>query len=62
MTAASRPAPEGPILGSLGATHLNAPIVAMATTPTGNGYWLTASDGGGVFAFGPAPYLGSAAA
>jgi uncharacterized delta-60 repeat protein len=38
--------------------RLNRPIVAIAATPTGNGYWLTAADGG-VFAFGDAPYLGS---
>jgi len=44
--------------GSLGALHLQAPIVAMAATPDGGGYWLVASDGG-VFAFGDAPFLGS---
>jgi hypothetical protein len=32
----------------------------MAATPSGDGYWLTARDGG-VFAFGDAPYHGSAA-
>ena len=30
----------------------------MAATPTGNGYWLVAADGG-VFAFGDAPFYGS---
>jgi hypothetical protein len=30
----------------------------MAATPDGNGYWLTASDGG-VFAFGDAQFFGS---
>ena len=30
----------------------------MAPTPTGQGYWLVASDGG-VFAFGDAPFYGS---
>jgi hypothetical protein len=44
--------------GSLGAVHLNQPIVGMAATPTGAGYWLVASDGG-VFAFGDARYFGS---
>jgi subtilase family serine protease len=36
--------------GSLGGTHLNAPIVGMASTPDGHGYWLVASDGG-IFSF-----------
>ena len=30
----------------------------MAATPTGNGYWLAASDGG-IFAFGDARFFGS---
>lgn len=37
--------------------NVNAPIVGMAATPTGKGYWLVAADGG-VFAFGDAVYLG----
>jgi ribosomal protein L24E len=37
---------------------LNQPIVGMAATPTGNGYWLVASDGG-IFAFGDAKFRGS---
>jgi len=32
--------------GSMGGIHLNQPIVGMASTPDGNGYWLVASDGG----------------
>ena len=44
--------------GSTGALHLNAPVVGMAPTPDGNGYWLVASDGG-VFAFGDAAFEGS---
>ena len=36
------------------------PVVGMAATPDGNGYWLVASDGG-VFAFGDAPFYGSLA-
>jgi len=36
--------------GSTGAVPLNKPIVGMAPTRTGRGYWLVASDGG-VFAF-----------
>ena len=42
--------------GSAGATHLNEPIVGMASTPDGRGYWLVASDGG-VFAYGDARIL-----
>ena len=41
-----------------GAQPLNAPIVGMATTPDGGGYWLVASDGG-VFTFGDAGFYGS---
>ncbi len=40
--------------------HLNQPVVGMATTHDGGGYWLVASDGG-VFAFGDAVFYGSAA-
>jgi hypothetical protein len=32
----------------------------MAATPSGNGYWLVASDGG-VFSFGDAGFEGSTA-
>jgi hypothetical protein len=44
--------------GSLGGTHLNAPIVGMASTPDGHGYWLVAADGG-VFSGGDATFYGS---
>jgi hypothetical protein len=37
---------------------LNKPVVGMAATPDGGGYWLVASDGG-VFAFGDATFEGS---
>ena len=47
-----------PFLGSLGAAHLNKPIVGIAATSTGNGYWEVASDGG-IFNFGDAGFLGS---
>jgi hypothetical protein len=47
--------------GSMGATHLNAPIVGMGVTPDGGGYWLVASDGG-VFSFGDAKFFGSTGA
>ena len=38
--------------------HLEKPIIGMEGTPSGNGYWLVASDGG-VFAYGDAPFYGS---
>jgi hypothetical protein len=47
-------------LGSMGATSLSAPVVAIAATPDGLGYWEAAADGG-VFAFGDATYLGGLA-
>jgi hypothetical protein len=46
--------------GSMGGAPLHAPIVGMAPTATGRGYWLAAADGG-LFAFGDAGYYGSAA-
>ncbi len=47
--------------GSTGALTLNKPIVGMAQTPDGGGYWLVASDGG-IFTFGDATFLGSTGA
>jgi hypothetical protein len=41
--------------------QLNAPIVGMAATPDGGGYWLVASDGG-IFTFGDAQFHGSTGA
>ncbi|MGH9066019.1 MAG: right-handed parallel beta-helix repeat-containing protein [Acidimicrobiales bacterium] len=38
--------------GSAGAMHLAQPIVGMAATPDGRGYWLVGGDGG-VFTFAP---------
>jgi hypothetical protein len=46
--------------GSTGAIRLVRPVVGMAATPTGKGYWLVASDGG-VFCFGDARFAGSGA-
>lgn len=37
---------------------VNAPVVGMAATPTGKGYWLTCADGG-VFSFGDAAFFGA---
>jgi hypothetical protein len=45
----------------MGGHHLNAPIVAIAATPSGQGYWLVAADGG-IFAFGDAVFDGSTGA
>src|SRR6185437_3266362 len=39
--------------------QINQPMVGMASTPDGNGYWLVAADGG-VFTFGDAGFFGSA--
>jgi N-acetylmuramoyl-L-alanine amidase len=44
--------------GSTQNMRLNAPIVGMASTPKGKGYWLVANDGG-VFTFGNAKFYGS---
>jgi hypothetical protein len=41
-----------------GPAHLNQPIVGMAPTGDGKGYWNVASDGG-LFAFGDAGFYGS---
>ncbi len=43
--------------GSGADTHLNAPVVGMASTPAG-GYWLVGSDGG-VYSYDGAPFFGS---
>ncbi len=48
-------------LGSVASARLNRPIVDMAATPSGRGYWLVASDGG-IFSFGDAHYYGSTGA
>lgn len=44
--------------GGLATKTLNKPVVGIATTPDGKGYWLAAADGG-VFSFGSAPFEGS---
>ncbi len=45
-------------LGDLTTVNLNEPIVGMATTPSGGGYWMVASDGG-IFSDGDAAFYGS---
>ena len=40
---------------------VNRPIVGMAATPDGKGYWLVASDGG-IFTYGDAAFYGSTGA
>ena len=52
-----------PTLGSPAASGLTLakPIVDMAATPDGEGYWLVASDGG-VFTYGDARFYGSTGA
>ncbi len=57
-TAASSPSATPPSTARPGAMHLNQPIVGMAATTTGHGYWLVASDGG-IFTFGDAGFHGS---
>jgi cell wall-associated NlpC family hydrolase len=44
--------------GSTGSVRLDRPIIGMASTPDGRGYWLFASDGG-IFTFGDAAFYGS---
>ena len=44
--------------GSTGSTDLHRPIVGMTSTPTGDGSWLVASDGG-IFSYGDAGFHGS---
>ncbi len=34
-----------PFFGSTGSMRLNSPVVAMAAHPSGQGYWMVASDG-----------------
>ena len=46
-------------LGDLSIRTLNQPVVGMAQTAHGGGYWLVASDGG-IFAYGDAGFFGSA--
>ena len=45
-------------LAQPGAARLNQPIVGMASTPDGKGYWEVAADGG-IFSYGDAHFYGS---
>jgi hypothetical protein len=42
----------------MGGQPLNQPIVGMAATPDGGGYWMVSADGG-IFSFGDARFHGS---
>jgi len=48
-------------IGANALAHANAPVVAVASTRDGGGYWLAGRDGG-VFAYGDAAFFGSAGA
>ena len=50
-----------PALGSSRAEDIGGRIVGVASTPSGQGYWQVASDGG-IFSFGDARFAGSAGA
>src|SRR5438445_726254 len=45
--------------GAPGSPALQQPVVGMAATPSGGGYWLVAADGG-IFTFGNARFRGAA--
>ena len=49
---------DATFFGSTGSIRLNKPVVGMAATPSGHGYWLVASDGG-IFSYGDATFFGS---
>jgi len=48
------------LTGLHGSRPLNKPVTGIIPSPDGAGYWVTAADGG-VFNFGDAPFVGSAA-
>ena len=48
----------GASLGTNALTNPKAPVVGMAATPDGEGYWMVASDGG-IFSLGDARSYGS---
>ena len=57
---AAEPVPFGDagFFGSMAGTRLAAPVVGMAATADGQGYWMVGADGG-VFSFGDAGSYGS---
>ena len=57
-TAASSPTATRTSTAAPGAMRLNQPVVGMAATPDGGGYWLVAADGG-IFSYGDAQFFGS---
>ena len=57
-TAGSSPSATPPSSAPPGGMRLNKPIVGMAATPDGEGYWLVASDGG-IFGIGDRRVHGS---
>ena len=57
-TAASPTSAEPSFEGSADSLALVRPVVGMAATPDGHGYWLVASDGG-IFSYGDAGFYGS---
>jgi N-acetylmuramoyl-L-alanine amidase len=65
--AAASPPPNGAVpfgstaLGANAVSNPNAPIVGMAATPDGGGYWLVGDDGG-IFSYGDAHFFGSTGA
>jgi N-acetylmuramoyl-L-alanine amidase len=74
VAASSPPADSSPVLapdsvvpfgttavGTNAVSDPNAPIVGMAATHDGNGYWLVGSDGG-IFSYGDATFFGSTGA
>lgn len=48
---------NAPFFGSMSGKPLNAPIVGICATNSGQGYWLVGADGG-IFGFGDAAYYG----
>jgi len=49
---------DATFFGSTGSIRLNKPVVGIAGTLDGAGYWMAASDGG-IFNFGDAGFFGS---
>ena len=60
-TAASSPSGTRPSSAPWAGSTSTHPVVGMAATPTGRGYWLVAADGG-IFAYGDAVFDGSTGA